>query len=298
MADGRLFQACGILGATVMPHSLYLGSGLVQPRLLEYDRAHGRLPSSSLPSPSASASASTDSLAAVAPAAPAAPSARTKPARPSLAAIRHCLSFSIAELALSLFTFALFVNSAILVVAGASLSALPDPGAASLFDIHALLAASVGPAAGTVFALALLLSGTSAGIVATIAGQMVSEGQLDLHVAPWLRRLLTRCISITPSIVIAAAVGRAGLSAALEGTQVALSVMLPFTSAPLIYFTCRERFMCVEDEAVDGGGAGLGAVRKVSFRNNWVTAGFAIALWLLICVMNVAALVLTGRGES
>ena len=298
-----------------MPHSLYLGSGIVQPRLLEYDRAHGRLPSSSLPSPSASASASTDSLAAgvmavPAAAAAAAGSARTKPVRPSLAAIRHCLSYSIAELALSLFTFALFVNSAILVVAGASLTDLPDPGAASLFDIHALLARSVGPAAGTVFALALLLSGTSAGIVATIAGQMVSEGQLDLRVAPWLRRLLTRCISIAPSIVIAAGVGRAGLSAALEGTQVALSVMLPFTSAPLIYFTCRERFMCVDEEEeeegegtldADADGAGGGApprVRKVSFRNNWLTAGFAVALWLLICVMNVAALVLTGRGED
>lgn len=38
-----LYQACGILGATVMPHSLYLGSGTVQPRLKEYDQKIGIL---------------------------------------------------------------------------------------------------------------------------------------------------------------------------------------------------------------------------------------------------------------
>jgi Mn2+/Fe2+ NRAMP family transporter len=36
-----------------------------------------------------------------------------------------------------------------------------------------------------------------------------------------------------------------GLSKALNGTQVALSVILPFVSAPLIYFTCRNKFMTV-----------------------------------------------------
>ncbi|KAK7418658.1 NRAMP-like transporter smf-3 [Neonectria punicea] len=48
-----LYQACGILGATVMPHSLYLGSGIVQPRLRAYDEKHGLLPPD-LPEPSIS----------------------------------------------------------------------------------------------------------------------------------------------------------------------------------------------------------------------------------------------------
>jgi len=49
----------------------------------------------------------------------------------------------------------------------------------------------------------------------------------------------------------------------------------------------------------DGDGAGTRShMRTVSFRNSWLTGGFAVALWLLICVMNVAALVLTGRGEN
>ena len=79
---------------------------------------------------------------------------------------------------------------------------------------------------------------------------MVSEGSLNWTCAPWLRRLITRSISITPSTTIAAAVGQDELAAALNGTQVALSVILPFVSAPLIYFTCRNKYMTVS--TVDG----------------------------------------------
>jgi len=203
------------------------------------------------------------------------------------------MSYSIAELAIALFTFALFVNSAILIVAGASLSDQADADTASLFSVHQLLSHSLAPVAGTVFALALLLSGTSAGIVCTIAGQMVSEGQLRWSIRPWVRRLITRSISITPSIIVAGAVGAEGLSAALNGTQVALSVILPFTSAPLIYFTCRNKFMTVVDED-----DGPGEARRVKMRNGYITMGFAVVFWLLIVVMNVALLVLVGTGKT
>ncbi|KAL3956407.1 hypothetical protein ACCO45_009253 [Purpureocillium lilacinum] len=153
-----LYQACGILGATVMPHSLFLGSGIVQPRLREYDTRHGLMPQE----PVSAASSTSDGY--------------DKPTYlPSHAAIKHSLKYSITELGLSLFTFALFVNSAILIVAGASLYQNPDALDADIFGIHDLLSKSISPAVGTIFALALLLSGISAGIVCTIAGQMVSE---------------------------------------------------------------------------------------------------------------------------
>lgn len=273
-----LYLSCGILGATVMPHSLYLGSGVVQSRLREFDTTMGNL-------------ASPESI----------DFDDTPKYRPSIDAIRSCLNYSIFELAVALFTFALFVNSAILIVAGASLSSTPDAQSADLFGIHDLLSQSLAPAAGTIFALALLLSGTSAGIVCTIAGQMLSEGALNWTTAPWLRRLITRSISITPSIIIAGAVGRGGLSKALNGTQVVLSVILPFVSAPLIYFTCRNKYMTVpfmdggEDENVgrdDDGEQG------VKMRNHWITATFAVLIWLVIAVMNVALLVLVGLGTA
>ena len=231
-----IYLSCGILGATVMPHSLYLGSGMVQPRLREFDNA----------APTRSANSSPQSFRHPNPTTSSKPDIPAENYRPSLAAINHCLTYSIAEVTIALFTFALFVNSAILIVAGASLYTPTNSNdTSSLFSIHALLSSNLAPAAGTIFALALLLSGTSAGIVCTIAGQMLSEGALNWTIKPWVRRLLTRSISIVPSIIIAGAVGKEGLSAALNGTQVALSVVLPFVSAPLIYFTCRNKYMIV-----------------------------------------------------
>jgi metal iron transporter len=280
-----------------MPHSLYLGSGIVQPRLREYDERTGMLPPQlSAPESSSILDDCIDKGYYV----------------PSQKAIKHSLKLSILDLAVSLFTFALFVNSAILIVAGASLYKNPDALSADIFGIHALLSKSISPAAGTIFALALLLSGVSAGIICTIAGQMVSEGALNWNVKPWVRRLLTRSISVTPSIIIAGAVGKSGLNAALNGSQVALSIILPFVSAPLIYFTCRNKYMTVQpgsarwrtannprqDELVVGQGPmgdGAESSESVKMANSWYTAAFAILVWLFMAVMNVANLVFLGK---
>ncbi|KAL4891921.1 transporter protein Smf2 [Aspergillus ambiguus] len=269
-----LYQSCGILGATVMPHSMFLGSGVVQSRLKDFDVTQGYVdPSVCLGSTGGEVEY-----------------------RPSIHAIRGCMKYSIIELALSLFTFALFVNSAILIVAGASLYGTPNADDADVWDIHKLLSSSIAPAAGLIFALALLLSGISAGIVCTMAGQMVSEGMLNWSIRPWLRRLITRSISIIPSIIIAAAVGREGLNKTLNASQVVLSVILPFVSAPLVYFTCRSRYMTVP---VDGNSYGEDdRTEAVTLRNNWLTAGIAVLVWLIIVVMNVALLVLVGLGKA
>ncbi|UKZ76633.1 hypothetical protein TrVFT333_004340 [Trichoderma virens FT-333] len=288
LSDG-LYQACGILGATVMPHSLYLGSGIVKPRLKDYDEKHGLMPQEPVSAASSTMDGSYDKVFYI----------------PSLAAIKHCLKYSITELALSLFTFALFVNSAILIVAGASLYGNPDALTADIFGIHQLLSSSISSGAGTIFALALLLSGVSAGIVCTIAGQMVSEGALRWKIKPWLRRLITRSISITPSIIIAGAVGRKGLDSALNASQVVLSTVLPFVTFPLIYFTARSRYMMVQPgrarlqvesrEGEDGHPIGEPAT---DMSNGWVLIILSALVWLLIAVMNVANLVLLGLGNS
>ncbi|KAF5607489.1 manganese transporter [Fusarium pseudoanthophilum] len=282
-----LYQACGILGATVMPHSLYLGSGIVQPRLREYDVKRGLVPPR--PSPSSIGNQVSEKTYYI----------------PSLEAIQSSLKTSIAELAIALFTFALFVNSAILIVAGASLYKNADAVDADIFSIHDLLASSISPAAGILFALALLLSGITAGIICTIAGQMVSEGALNVKIRPWLRRLMTRSISITPSIIIASAVGRSGLNAALNGSQVALSIVLPFVTAPLIYFTSRNKFMTVRSGParlhVEGQPTLMTGQRNdeddVKMRNAWFTTAIAVVIWLIIAIMNVANLVLLGKGQ-
>ncbi|KAI1741827.1 natural resistance-associated macrophage protein-domain-containing protein [Xylaria scruposa] len=297
-----LYQACGILGATVMPHSLYLGSGVVQSRLRDYDKKKGLLPADS-------------------------PGYTTEDPKtgeksyyvPSFAAIKYSLRYAYTEVGVTLFTFALFVNSAILIVAGASLYGNEDAHDADIFSIHDLLAASISPFAGVIFALALLFSGVSAGIVCTISGQMVCEGALRWTVKPWLRRLITRSIAITPAIIIAGATGRQHLNDALNGTQVVLSIVLPFVSAPLIWFTCFNKYMTVQPGVarvrVEGSSkegmnstnslvargandqeVGPGAPNVVKMANPWYVSAMALVVWLLIVILNVANLVLLGQG--
>ncbi|CDR45631.1 CYFA0S19e01156g1_1 [Cyberlindnera fabianii] len=214
--DG-LYLSLAILGATVMPHSLYLGSGLVQSRLKDYDVKNGNY------KPVDMEDGYTDY-------------------KPSLSAIDDTMAYTITELIVSLFTVALFVNSAILIVAGSTLNGEKDT---DLFSIYNLLSNHLSKTAGLIFVLALLFSGQSAGIVCTLAGQMVSEGFLHWSLPPTIRRLITRCVAITPCLVLVLVAGRSGLSGALNASQVVLSLLLPFVSAPLIYFTSSSKIMRV-----------------------------------------------------
>ncbi|KAI0204572.1 natural resistance-associated macrophage protein [Astrocystis sublimbata] len=301
-----LYQACGILGATVMPHSLYLGSGVVQSRLRDYDKKRGLLPADATGHTVEDTKTGEKSYYV-----------------PSLAAVKHSLRYAYTEVSLTLFTFALFVNSAILIVSGASLYGNEEAHDADIFSIHDLLASSISTFAGVIFALALLFSGISAGIVCTIAGQMVCEGALRWTVKPWMRRLITRSIAVTPAIIIAGATGREHLNDALNGTQVVLSIVLPFVSAPLIWFTCFNKYMtCHPGDArtrieSGHGGANVNSTATdlvaraaanndqevgpeipgaVKMANPWYVSVLAIAVWLLIVVLNVANLVLLGKG--
>lgn len=249
-----------------MPHSLFLGSGMVQGRLKEFDHGNGYVEAND-------------------------ENNKDDGYLPSISAIRACLKYSIIELAVSLLTFATFVNSAILIVAGSSLYGNPAVGHADLFGIHELLSKTISPVAGTVFALALLFSGMSAGVIGTISGQMVSEGMLHWTVSPWLRRLITRSISIVPSVIVAAAVGREGLNAALTATQVVLSAILPFVTAPLIYFTARDKYMTVCGRSDD-------EETVIKMKNHWSISVLSLGVWLLLAALNIAVLVFVGEGKE
>lgn len=227
--DG-LYLSLGILGATVMPHSLYLGSGVVQPRLREYDVKNGNY----MPTEDDAEN-------------------NHENYRPSLNAINDTLSYTMAELLISLFTVALFVNCAILVVSGATLyGQTQETTDADLFSIYNLLCNTLSKSAGTVFVLALLFSGQSAGIVCTLSGQMVSEGFLNWTIPPMVRRSATRAVAITPCLILVLVAGRNGLSGALNASQVVLSLLLPFVSAPLLYFTSSKKVMSVEVKNTNG----------------------------------------------
>lgn len=279
-----LFLSLAILGATVMPHSLYLGSGLVQARLKDYDIKHGHyqplkarstsIDANSEPEPEPELgeelepsnqiynSSITNSIEKD-------DDEEDDHYRPSIHSINDTMTYTMVELVVSLFTVALFVNSAILIVAGATLnnknSKRDDDDDdsddsdnednlenADLFTIYHLLSNHLSPTAGFVFALALLCSGQSAGIVCTLAGQMVLEGFLLWSLPPITRRLITRGLAIVPCLVVVSLSGRAGLANVLNASQVVLAILLPVVSAPLIYFTCSKEIMKVPIFVRDG----------------------------------------------
>jgi metal iron transporter len=281
-----LYLSCGILGATVMPHSLYLGSGIVQPRLREYDIKHGHYsPDEYEPEDGGHF-------------------------RPSIHAIKYCMNYSIAELVVSLFTVAIFINAAILIVAGATLAGSPDAVDADLFSIYQMLVQYLGKVAATVFALALLFSGQSAGIVCTLAGQIVSEGFLHWSFQPWIRRLITRGIAIAPCLLVSVFMGRKGLADVLNGSQVCLSLLLPFVSAPLIYFTCNKKIMrveCSEAELRSGrsreGYSQLedndaSGIYYKDMSNGWITNVIAIIIFVLVSGLNAFLIVSMALGAD
>ncbi|CCF60118.1 hypothetical protein KAFR_0J00500 [Kazachstania africana CBS 2517] len=221
--DG-LYLSLAILGATVMPHSLFLGSGVVQPRLRDYDINKGYYKPDETDVEN-----------------------NHHNYKPSFEAINETLHYTMAELLVSLFTVALFVNCSILIVSGATLyGTTQNAEDADLFSIYNLLCETLSKAAGTVFVLALLFSGQSAGIVCTLSGQMVSEGFLNWSIPPTLRRSITRAVAIAPCLILVLVAGRSGLSGALNASQVVLSLLLPFVSVPLLYFTSKKDIMRVQ----------------------------------------------------
>jgi metal iron transporter len=161
------------------------------------------------------------------------------------AAIKIHLRYSFWDLFVAL-TFAFFVNCAILIVFSANFfygSNQTEVG--DLFTAHDLLQQYLGPAAAVIFALALLCSGQSSTLTATMAGQIVMSGFLGLTSRPWLRRLVTRLIAIIPAMIAAIVSGKDGINNMLIASQVALSIQLPFAIVPLVVFTGMKRVMTI-----------------------------------------------------
>jgi manganese transport protein len=192
-----LYLALGILGATVMPHNLYLHSGLVQTRFIGEGKQEKRQ------------------------------------------AIR--LANIDTSIALCL---ALIINASILILAAATFNRAGRIDVAELDQAHAFLAPLLGSTlAPTLFAIALLCCGLNSTITATLSGQIVMEGFLNLRIAPWLRRLVTRLIAIVPAVLVTLLAGEKATGRLLILSQVVLSLQLPFAVVPLVMFTSSRRKM-------------------------------------------------------
>ena len=98
-----------------------------------------------------------------------------------------------------------------------------------------------GGAAAAVFAVTLLSSGIASSTTGTLAGQAIMEGLLGTRINPYLRRLVTRFINVIPTEA-AILVGLQPLLL-LVYSQVILSIMIPLPMIPLLYYTAKSRFM-------------------------------------------------------
>jgi manganese transport protein len=119
----------------------------------------------------------------------------------------------------------------------------PDWIRVAFMTLVPLLGAS---AASTLFAVALLASGQSSTITGTLAGQVVMEGFMHWRIRPWVRRLITRLFAIIPAILIIAIRGERGsVTDLLVLSQVVLAMQLPLAMIPLLHFTSSRKWMGV-----------------------------------------------------
>ncbi len=138
---------------------------------------------------------------------------------------------------------AMFVNFAILVLS-AAVFFKRGIVVTEIQQAHDLLSPLLGPSvAGVVFAVALICSGQSSTLTGTLAGQIVMEGFLDIRMRPWLRRMITRSLAITPAALTIYYFGPGKSLDLLLLSQVVLSLQLPFAIIPLIHFTNDRRRM-------------------------------------------------------
>ena len=206
---GMLYIAIGIIGATVMPHNLYLHSALVQSRRLQKDDSSIRR---------ALQFNTIDSTVAL--------------------TVAFFVNAAIMVLAATVF----FGKTGIHLPEGRFITFSPESDwiRVAYLTLAPLLGAT---AASTLFAVALLAAGQSSTITGTLAGQVVMEGFMHWRIKPWVRRLITRTLAILPAVVIIGLRGDNSVTDLLTLSQVVLALQLPFAMFPLLQFTSSQKRM-------------------------------------------------------
>jgi manganese transport protein len=208
-----IYAAVAMLGATVMPHVVYLHSALVQPRLKE-------LTGSTLP-----ATATLENLK----------SRNQLTPVPRRLILSRFLRYELIDVFVAM-NGAWLINSAMILMAAVAFVHTTNLQP-TIQEAYHTLGPLFGRTAAVVFAVALLCSGLSSSTVGVMAGQVIIEGFLDIKFPIFLRRAIT----VIPAIAIIAT----GLDPLriLVLSQVVLSFALPFALIPLLLLTSRQNVM-------------------------------------------------------
>lgn len=207
--DTPLHGALGIIGATVMPHNLYLHSAISQSRVIDHNDEED---------------------------------------------VATAVRFSSWDSNIQL-TAAFFVNALLLImgVAVFKTGAVKDPSFFGLYEALSntstlsngvLIAVARSGILSTLFAVALLASGQNSTITGTLTGQVIMEGFVHMRMPLWLRRLVTRLISVIPVLICvmltsgkSAIAEHNALNDLMNNSQVFLAFALPFSMLPLLMMT-------------------------------------------------------------
>ncbi|HAT53984.1 MAG TPA: divalent metal cation transporter, partial [Lactobacillus sp.] len=232
-----LTGALGIIGATVMPHHLYLHAAVSQTRKVDHSDQED---------------------------------------------VARTVRFATWDSNIQL-PCAFVVNSLLLImgVAVFKTGAVKDPSFFGLFQALSnssmlsnglLIAVAKSGILSVLFAVALLASGQNSTITGTLTGQVIMEGFIYMKMPLWMRRLVTRLISVFPVLICvgltsgqSAVHQHEALNDLMNNSQVFLAFALPFSMLPLLMFT---------NSKVEMGNR---------FKNHWYTqaAGWVAVLMLI-----------------
>ena len=206
---GMIVVAIGMIGATVMPHNLFLHSALVQTRKLKRDEHSIR---------TAIRFNTIDSTVAL------------------------TVAFFVNAAILVLAAMVFYGKQSVTVAGGQVVMFNPDSDWIRI--AYLTLAPLLGTtAASTLFAVALLASGQSSTITGTLAGQVVMEGFMSWRIRPWIRRMISRTLAVVPAIWIISIRGNGSVTDLVNLSQVILCLILPFAMFPLLHFTSSRKIM-------------------------------------------------------
>ena len=207
--SGTVLLAASMLGATVMPHAIYLHSSLSRDRHLPAFRADGR-------------------------------TERDDPLQALIDAEDHQrrLPRLLRATKIDVFYSLLIagsVNIAMLLLAAAALPGVE--GTDTIEGAHRAIEDALGPAIGVIFAIGLLASGLAATSVGAYAGAIIMGGLIKKRIPLLVRRLIT----VVPALLILSW----GLdpTRALVLSQVVLSLGIPFALVPLVKLTSSRLVM-------------------------------------------------------
>ena len=206
---GMLYMAIAIIGATVMPHNLYLHSALVQSRKLQANDESIR---------QAIRYNTIDSVVAL------------------------TLAFFVNAAILVLAALVFFGKDSLTLPSGEVVLFHPDSDWIRI--AYLTLAPLVGTGlASALFAVALLASGQSSTITGTLAGQVVMEGFMEWRLRPWVRRMITRLLAVLPAVLIIGLRGETGVTDLINLSQAILAIQLPLAILPLMHLTSSRKYM-------------------------------------------------------